>query len=489
MPSKTKATAEFGDFQTPAVLCRQVLNLVRQLPISPATIVEPSCGTGGFLAAAAEMFPAAALCAVEINPEYLKETKARLGARTALLINDSFFNVNWPQQIADLPGPILVIGNPPWVTNSTQSLLASNNIPTKSNFQNFTGLDALTGKSNFDISEWMLIRSLQWLHDKHGMLAVLCKLTVARKVLSFAWKHNIAIAEARIYRVDAASHFAAAVAACALILIIDGRSRSLGCAYYPHIESAVPSREFGNVDGVVVSDLETYTRYRGLRGESRRFTWRSGLKHDCAKVMELRRGADGLRNGYGERVQIEDTYVFPLVKSADICGFREAPQKYVIVPQSKVGEETRSIELRAPLTWAYLESHRSAFERRTSVIYRHKPDFSIFGIGGYSFAPWKIAISGLYKQLTFKLFGPREGKPVFFDDTVYFLPFADDDQARRVLELLRSAPAQGFLRSMIFWEDKRPITAELLRRLDLEQLEKSSCQLDRTNDDRRTTVA
>ena len=34
-------------------------------------------------------------------------------------------------------------------------------------------------------------------------------------------------------------------------------------------------------------------------------------------------------------------------------------------------------------------------------------------------------------------------------------------------DLLNSEPAQQFYRSFIFWDDKRPITASVLRRLSL----------------------
>ena len=44
---------------------------------------------------------------------------------------------------------ILVIGNPPWVTNSKLSSLNSTNLPIKSNFKNHSGLDAMTGKGKF----------------------------------------------------------------------------------------------------------------------------------------------------------------------------------------------------------------------------------------------------------------------------------------------------------------------------------------------------
>ena len=52
---------ERGDWQTPNALARSVLEVVRAMPEAeaPATIVEPTCGEGAFLHAAAEIFPAA----------------------------------------------------------------------------------------------------------------------------------------------------------------------------------------------------------------------------------------------------------------------------------------------------------------------------------------------------------------------------------------------------------------------------------------------
>ncbi|HYJ82054.1 MAG TPA: hypothetical protein VEW26_04315, partial [Allosphingosinicella sp.] len=117
-----------------------------------------------------------------------------------------------------------------------------------------------------------------------------------------------------------------------------------------------------------------------------------------------------------------------------------------------------------------LQRHKATLSARRSAVYRGKPPFSIFGVGDYAFLPWKVAISGLYKSLRFRVFGPRDGKPVMFDDTVYFLPFRSRDEALETLALLESAEARSFLNAMIFWDEKRPITAGILRRLDLEAL-------------------
>lgn len=130
----------------------------------------------------------------------------------------------------------------------------------------------------------------------------------------------------------------------------------------------------------------------------------------------------------------------------------------------------------APRTWSYLKTHEDDFSKRRSSIYRNRPPFSIFGLGEYTFAPWKVAISGFYKNFNFKCIGSFQGRPAVFDDTVYFLSCWSKDEADFITGILNSIPAQEFLRSMTFWGGKRPITAELLRRLSLKAL---SAQLDR----------
>ena len=105
-----------------------------------------------------------------------------------------------------------------------------------------------------------------------------------------------------------------------------------------------------------------------------------------------------------------------------------------------------------------------------SSIYRSRPRFSVFGVGPYSFAPWKVAISGFYKHLNFRCIGPIEGKPVVLDDTCYFLPCQTEHDARIIAQLLNSQTAKGFFRSFIFWDAKRPVTAQLLASLDLAAL-------------------
>ena len=145
----------------------------------------------------------------------------------------------------------------------------------------------------------------------------------------------------------------------------------------------------------------------------------------------------------------------------------ESTDCYVLVTQKYIGEPTEHLRHLAPKTWNYLTNHSQHLDSRKSKIYNKSPRFSIFGVGSYTFAPWKIAICGLYKKLDFRLIGKTNDKPTIFDDTVYFLSFEDEQIAYQAFTLLTSPTAAEFYSSLIFWDEKRPIKSSILNSLDL----------------------
>jgi hypothetical protein len=139
----------------------------------------------------------------------------------------------------------------------------------------------------------------------------------------------------------------------------------------------------------------------------------------------------------------------------------------MLVPQTKLGENTQLIETDAPRTWAYLQSYGEQFDRRKSAIYRNQPRFAVFGVGDYAFSSWKVAISGLYKKLHFVPVGPFSDKPVVFDDTCYFTTCQSQEEANLLAAMLNSGIAQEFFSALVFWDAKRPITSEILNQLNV----------------------
>lgn len=461
---------EYGDFQTPESLSIRVVKLVDNLIEVPEIVIEPTVGLGSFLKASAEQWGKSSdYLGYEINKSYVEIASENLKPYGVQIFHRDFFNEDWGNHLSH-PSKrrILVIGNPPWVTNSNLGLLGSKNLPEKSNFQGLRGFDARTGKSNFDIAEWMLIRLIEALPSE-GSIAMLCKTMTARKVLKYFWKINEGRNNTMLFNINAKAEFNVAVDAC-LFFTTGKRSNDRIATVYSDLDTSSSSTKFGFIDGDLVSDIDEYQLHKKLDGGSSNYVWRSGIKHDASKVMEFTLEGKKLINGFGETVDIEEDYVFPLLKSSDLGNGRIVIRRAVLVTQNHTGDDTEEIKHKAGKTWQYLMSYKDLLDGRKSSIYNDRPKFSVFGIGPYSFSPWKIAISGLYKNISFVVVPPSNGKPVMVDDTCYSIPCQSQDEADLLFSLLSSNASLSFLSSLIFTDSKRPITIDILRRISMVRL-------------------
>ena len=187
--------------------------------------------------------------------------------------------------------------------------------------------------------------------------------------------------------------------------------------------------------------------------------------------MQLSKSNNIYINGNKDEIELEESHVYPMLKSSDIKNIIiNDTRKYVIVTQKKVGQDTNVIESEAPNLWNYLMINSEFLDNRKSSIYKKAPRFSIFGVGEYSFAPYKVCISGFYKEPKFSLAFREDNKPIMLDDTCYFLGFDDFVNALITTILLNSDLVNTFLKSIAFLDSKRPYTKEILKRLDLEKI-------------------
>ena len=467
--------AEYGDFQTPMALARRVCRWLQAKGIQPEVLVEPTFGQGHFLLAALETFPSIShVYGVEIYKPYFDETQQRIrifqeNSRQIRLFCDDVFRFSF-SDIAKRHAEqfLLVLGNPPWVTNSWLGRKESENVPNKSNFKNVRGIEALTGKGNFDIGESVTLSMLKTFAESKGCFAFLIKNSVVKNIVHAQRQFRFSTDCMERIGIDSQKEFSASVDA-SLFFTRFGAKPGMECSVAASLEEPVKSR-FGWHGEKFVSDIDRYEQTSCFDGHSPE-VWRQGIKHDCSKVMEMVYENSAFRNGLGETVDIEKDLVFPLLKSSDLKKpIVETTRKFVLVPQNFIGQDTGYIHKDYPGTAAYLSKHKELFERRKSSIYHGKPPFSIFGIGDYSFKPYKIAISGLYKQTLFSLVPPHQGKPVMLDDTCYLLGFDEPAEAVCVHYLLNHDTMQNLLHSLVFWEGKRVITKEILMRLDYGKL-------------------
>jgi hypothetical protein len=400
---------------------------------------------------------------IEAQPHYASQA-----ASYGRVIQRDIFRMDLRNDLGwETSGPLLVIGNPPWVTNAALSGFGSINLPAKTNLKNMKGIDALTGASNFDIAEFILLKLIVELQHEEPTIAMLCKTHVARNVVAYCAELGLPMEGASMRRINAKRWFGANVDACLFTVTV--RSGSYDCAVYAHLQDVEPLVTLGVRDGRLVADVDAYGRSRFADGKSP-VEWRQGVKHDAAGVIELLDGPHGIMNRSGEPVDVEESFLFPLLKSTDLFRDRLQPSKWMIVPQRHLREDTRHLEISAPRLWSYLIKHRDVFEGRQSSIYRGRPPFAIFGVGDYTFAPYKVAVSGLHKEARFRLIGPAEGRPVMLDDTSYFLAFETAVDAALVQALISGPECHDLIAALVFWDAKRPITKKLLQRIDLVQL-------------------
>ncbi len=471
---------EYGDYQTNRNLSDKVCNLLKNQNTTPEIIIEPTCGKGNFIISSLKTFNNIKnIYGVEIYKPYVWETKFGildyfLNNRSSNLPEVNIYHYNVFdfdfEKIArkHKRQNILLIGNPPWVTNSKLSSLGSDNLPLKSNFKKHNGLDAITGKGNFDIGEYISIKLLSIFSKLNGTFAFLVKNSVVKNILLEQNKTKLTISNFKQFNIDAKKEFSVSVNACLLSCSLNKKYEIIINEYDFYTKKSI--RKYGWVNNKFVANIDLYFQSQNIDGKFP-FVWRQGVKHDAAKIMELKSISGHYLNNNNETVEIENGLVYALLKSSDLKGnVIEKCRKYTIITQKKVGQETNYIKELYPKTYGYLFKNIEYFKKRKSSIYKGKPIFSIFGIGDYSFKPFKVAIAGMYKTTTFSLVKPINNKPVMLDDTCYFIGFDTLVEAEITRVLLNKELTQDFIQSIAFKDAKRMITKDLLMRIDLNEI-------------------
>lgn len=467
-------TNQYGDFQTPMELASQCYSLASTALGDHDVVIEPTCGEGTFLQAVLDRGQCRRIEGFEFQIRHVRFARKRLAAAVGCGISldvrhQDFFSHDWMSHRNAIDGRVLYLGNPPWVTNAALGKIESTNLPVKSNFDQTRGVLAITGGGNFDLSESVLQTLVMAMRPGRDSLGMLVKTATVRKVAKWAWSRGFALDHLSMHAFDAQEHFGVNVDACWMMLRLAGDNDTMTrrCRSYPSLSSKTSSTAFGWHGKKLVAHPTLALKTKRYHA-STATAWRSGVKHDAASVLVLTKTEGGFHNGFGKVVDVETNRVYPLAKGSDIANGRgHSVDKFILLPQRRVGESTQELRRTLPKTSAYLNEHAEQFNRRRSAIYRGRDCFAVFGIGKYTFANWKVAIAGLYKRLTFTLVGPVDGRPVILDDTTYSLGFKTRREASLVQRVLTTPAATDFFSARIFWDAKRPINAAVLGSIDL----------------------
>ena len=174
-------------------------------------------------------------------------------------------------------------------------------------------------------------------------------------------------------------------------------------------------------------------------------TIRHGVKDDAKAVYALDR----------EQVaDLETDHVFPYLKSRHVVKFGLFGHDLQLVPLRRMGEDNEAdLREQCPRTYDYLAEHRERLESRASSWLDRGPFYTLFGLGEYTWADYKVVWCRLGFKPHFAVVSTREDpdlgeKPVVPGDHCMFVATDDEREAHLLCALLNSAPYQHTLRSI-----------------------------------------
>ena len=219
---------------------------------------------------------------------------------------------------------------------------------------------------------------------------------------------------------------------------------------------------FDSLSGIRATLRQTTTELAPLDPEDRRSAWlptdddraalgecaheiRHGVKDDAEAVFAIERD---------QLAEIEHNRVYPYLKSRHIVKYGLFGHDLRLVPVDKAGEgDESSLSAACPATYEYLDAHREQLADRGSSWLDGGPFYNVFGVGEYTWAPYKLVWCRLGFKPHFAVVStatdPTLGeKLVVPGDHCMFVGFENERAAHALCALLNSSVYQRTLREL-----------------------------------------
>jgi len=523
---------DLGEYFTPYWLAERTIEMSGFRGDLKSVLLDPGCGSGVFLLAAAEMKYQAnkdkspeevmkgilrTVVGCDINPLCVLTARLNLVCWLAFkfglplpdvkinaLHYDTVFKRPASEQFDDIDsilpdGCDYLVGNPPWISwNSLpgeyRKQIERELLPGYALFD-FHGQEAQLGHSNDDY----LVTFTQVTIHRYLKEGGLCSFIIKQPLLTnvsgktfrrFSVRHvreNVRLGVKEVADLRKVNPFG--IGNETAIIVLKRGDKTV----YP-----VPYETWSKSDGEIVVekgeakpsiDRDITSSWVVLTPDLKEtefmegnciYEIRHGLKHDVADVLSVRpleRNGDRLvvqRNSEDDKetYEIEAKAVYPFLQPRHISAWKIEGYTYAIIPQRKAGENNEERLARTlPLTYKYLERFKDRFMARKSRIFTQKPFYGLFGLGAYTWKPYKVCWCGLGFKPEFvvlstvrdRLLGERLPIP---DGTIYFIPLDRKEEAHFVCALLNSELVHKFL-SARSGKSKRGLSKKVMEQLSL----------------------
>lgn len=146
---------------------------------------------------------------------------------------------------------------------------------------------------------------------------------------------------------------------------------------------------------------------------------------------------------------IESELIYPLLRGANVQRWRAEPENHIILTHQcgmrlKAIPETK-MQGGYPKAFAYLRRFEVMLRKRPAFkryFRKEAPFYSIFNIGDYTFAPWKVIWREQASMFTAAVIGPVNKRPVVPDHKLMMVEVDSSEEAFYLCGVLNSSPVR-----------------------------------------------
>ena len=411
---------------------------------------------------------------------------------------------------ADLHGAFdVVAGNPPWINWETipdEYRRKTKPLWERHGLFPHSGMDVILGKSKKDLSMLMTYQVMEDFLAPGGTLAFIITRATLKSAGSgqgfrrFQLGDTTPIRPVHVDDLSAIKPFGS-VGGSPLIIVLKKGERAIyptPYAFWKRKSAAKaswswPSLEKAKADSILLSQVaepvdnldktspwitaerETlavlrkmlghaeYTAYAGVySGGANGVYWMRVIEEKPNGLLLVENIAEaGKRAVKPMRVEIEPDYLYPLLRASEVECWRAEPKIAVLVvqdAQTRRGIDEKYLKGKSPRTWQYLSRFETLLRSRAAwkrffttrngdSVRERAPFYSMFAVGRYTFAPFKVVWPRMASSLDAAVVGPIKSMPVLPQETITFIPFDNRDEAHFVCALINSTPVRLVARS------------------------------------------
>jgi SAM-dependent methyltransferase len=178
---------------------------------------------------------------------------------------------------------------------------------------------------------------------------------------------------------------------------------------------------------------------------------------------------------------IEKDLIYPFLKPKNIKRWKTQGYVYGLIPQKKHGENNESeLRVKYPLTYKYLYRFKENLGHRASKWFKIEgfPFYSIFGVGEYSFAPYKVVWCCMTYSPNFAVVSDVNDKfigkkKVMCDNTIGYFSVNTEVEAYFICGILNSKKVGDALESRSS-KSKWGISINMVKQIPIPKFDKSN---------------